>query len=83
MIRGGRCPGYHTVIRFFGIIQRVSANFLDWVVREHDKDLVRNLNTAAREGRYSGELWKELTGKSVDELGVAWKAAHAERLASE
>ena len=59
---------------------RVSGNFLDWVGRTHDKDIVRKLNAAAREGNYSETLWKDWTGKTVQELGADWKKAHEERL---
>lgn len=59
---------------------RTTANFLDWVIRTQDKELLRHLNAACREGRYSAALWKERTGKSVEELGSAWRAANAERL---
>lgn len=59
---------------------RVSANFLDWVVREHGEKVIPELNAALREGRYRPDLWNELTGHSVEELGEAWKRAHAEKL---
>ena len=59
---------------------RVSGNFLDWAGRTHDKDIVRKLNAAAREGNYSETLWKDWTGKTVQELGADWKKAHEERL---
>ncbi|MEZ5303291.1 MAG: basic secretory protein-like protein [Verrucomicrobiales bacterium] len=59
---------------------RVSANFLDWATRTHDKDLVRKLNEAAREGRYSDDLWKTLAGKPVEELATDWKADLAKKL---
>jgi hypothetical protein len=59
---------------------RVTANFLDWVSATCDRDLVPKLNAAAREGRYDEALWKKWTGKSVQELGDAWKRAHAQRL---
>jgi hypothetical protein len=59
---------------------RVTGNFLNWVTLKHDKDLVRKLNAAAREGKYSPALWKEYTGKTVEELGAAWKKEHEERL---
>lgn len=52
---------------------RTSANFLNWVVKTHDKDLLRHLNAAAREGRYSEAIWKERTGSTVQELGEQWK----------
>ncbi|AMV33573.1 basic secretory protein [Pirellula sp. SH-Sr6A] len=55
---------------------RVSANFIDWVIRTHDPygTLLTKLNAAAREGRYSNEIWQELTGKSEDELASQWKS---------
>ena len=59
---------------------RTSANFLDWVTRTHPGDVIRKLNAACREGKYSPDLWKEWTGHSLDELGAAWKKANAERL---
>jgi hypothetical protein len=53
---------------------RVSGNFLNWVSKTYDKELVRKLNAAAREGKYSEDLWKEYTGHTVGELGDEWKA---------
>ena len=60
---------------------RVSANFLDWVVRTKEPELVRQLNAAARAGSYREGLWLEATGQDLETLGAEWKAAHAERLA--
>lgn len=54
---------------------RTSAAFLDWAQRTHNPDLVVTLNTVCREGRYSPEIWKELTGHDLDELGNDWKAS--------
>lgn len=54
---------------------RVSANFLNWVTNTCDKDIVAKLNAAAREGRYSEDIWKDATGKTLGELGAEWKAA--------
>lgn len=55
---------------------RVSANFIDWVIRTHDPSgtLLPKLNASAREGRYSSEIWQELTGKSEQELASQWKS---------
>jgi hypothetical protein len=61
---------------------RITANFLNWVVEKHDKRLIQNLNVAAREGKYSEDLWKEYTGKTVQELGDEWRKLHELRLAS-
>ena len=54
---------------------RVSANFLNWVTKTYDRQLIAKLNAAAREGRYSEDLWKEYTGHTVQELGTEWKTA--------
>lgn len=52
---------------------RVTANFFDWVARTNKDDVIGKLNAAAREGRYDQALWKEWTGKTLDELDAAWK----------
>lgn len=62
---------------------RISGNFFDWVVETHDRDIVRKLNAAAREGRYSDGLWKEYTQNTLQELNDAWKASLEERIALE
>ncbi len=49
---------------------RITAGFLNYVVNKHDKELVVKLNAAMRQGKYSPDLWKESTGKTLDEL---WK----------
>lgn len=54
---------------------RVSANFLNWVTQNYDKQIVAKLNGTAREGRYSEDFWKQQTGLSLQELGAKWKAA--------
>lgn len=59
---------------------RISANFLDWACRNYDPGLVQRLNAAGRSGTYREELWREMTGKSVDELGDDWKRFHEQRL---
>lgn len=59
---------------------RVTGNFLNWVTLNHNKEIVQKLNAAAREGRYSEDLWKQFTGRTLTELGDAWRQAHATRL---
>jgi hypothetical protein len=56
---------------------RISANFLNYVVEKYDpnKTLIAKVNAACREGRYTDELWAELTGKSLTDLNDEWKAA--------
>jgi len=60
---------------------RISANFIDWVIRTKDKDFLAKLNAACREGKYTDDLWKERTGTSLQDLGAEWKKANEERLA--
>ncbi|MBN1442739.1 MAG: hypothetical protein JXA90_08520, partial [Planctomycetes bacterium] len=62
---------------------RVSANFLSWVVEQHGAKVVRELNAAAREGRYTDALWKDLTGVALEDLGAAWKKALEKKLDAE
>ncbi|HUL51128.1 MAG TPA: basic secretory protein-like protein [Candidatus Nitrosotalea sp.] len=59
---------------------RITANFLNWVTLNHDKMIVPKLNAAAREGKYSEQLWKDWTGKSVTELGEAWRKENETRI---
>jgi hypothetical protein len=58
---------------------RTSAAFLEWARLTHDPELVVKLNAACRQGRYRDEIWTELTGKSVEELGKDWKEALAKK----
>jgi Peptidase of plants and bacteria len=59
---------------------RITGNFLNWVTQNHDKEIVRRLNAVAREGKYSEQLWKDWTGKTLPELGDAWKKDNETRL---
>jgi hypothetical protein len=36
---------------------------------------VRKINALLREGKYRDKVFKELTGKTVQELGAEWKAS--------
>jgi hypothetical protein len=51
---------------------RVTAAFLAYVTTKYDKQLVLKLNKAMREGHYKDEIFKELTGKSLEELDGEW-----------
>ncbi len=52
---------------------RVTAAFLASVCEKYDKELVKKINARMREGKYQEEIWKDLTGKSLAELGEEWK----------
>lgn len=49
---------------------KTTAGFLDWVVTSHDKEIVKRLSAALRQGEYQESLWQKYTGKTVEEL---WK----------
>jgi hypothetical protein len=54
---------------------RVTANFLNWVTRRYDPDLVPQLNIALRNGTYNPDLWKQRTGHDLEALGAEWREA--------
>ncbi len=56
---------------------RTTAAFLDWAIQTYDKDLLVKLNAACRQGKYNDGLWKQFTGKALDDLGKEWKASLA------
>ena len=47
---------------------KTTAVFIAWAEKKHDPKLVTKLNAALRQGKFSLELFKEATGKTVDEL---------------
>jgi hypothetical protein len=57
---------------------QTTARFLAFVTDKYDKELVRKLNAAMRDGKYKEDIWKELTGKTVEELGQEWKKSLAD-----
>jgi hypothetical protein len=61
---------------------RQSANFLNYVVENYDKDktLITKLNAACRQHTYTEDLWKAATGKTLQELADEWKAATEKQL---
>lgn len=52
---------------------RITARFLDWLERNGNEDLVKKLDGALRNQEYSPESWKQITGKTVDELWEVYK----------
>ncbi len=51
---------------------RTTAAFLAFVTDKYDKEVVRKLNKAMRQGEYKEEIWKALTKKTVQELDEEW-----------
>jgi hypothetical protein len=54
---------------------RVTARFLNYVTEKYDRQLVKKLNAAMRQGKYSDDLFKDYTGKTVAELDDEWRAS--------
>ena len=53
---------------------RKTANFLNWVSKKYDKDIVDAIAVAQRAGNYTEDLWKKRTGHTIQELNDEWKA---------
>jgi Peptidase of plants and bacteria len=49
---------------------RITARFLLWAVKHKDPKLVYEMDAALRDGKYTPDMWQQLTGKNVDDL---WK----------
>ena len=47
---------------------KTTAMFLDFVQRKYDPKLVAKLNRSCREGKYRNRQFREITGKSLDDL---------------
>ena len=52
---------------------RTTGHFLNYVTNTYDKEVVKKLNAAMREGKYTEDIWKQATGKTLEELGKEWK----------
>ena len=52
---------------------RITAAFLAFVTAKYNPQLVNKLNAIMRDGKYSEDIWKELTGKTVEELNQEWR----------
>lgn len=51
---------------------RTSANFLNYVYKKHDKEIIKKLTKTKKTG-YSDRFWVKETGKTIDELEALWK----------
>jgi hypothetical protein len=49
---------------------KTTAAFLRWIAKNYDKEFVKKINLALRDGKYNVNLFKDYTGKSIDDL---WK----------
>jgi len=53
---------------------RVTARFLNWLELNGNQGIVVKLDAVMRANTYKDGIWKELTGKNVDELWAAYAA---------
>jgi hypothetical protein len=58
---------------------KTTAQFLAWIERTHDKDIVKQLNQALRQGDYTDELFTKETGQTLDQLWTAFLRSGAAR----
>ena len=58
---------------------QVAAGFLLWLENSRSPGIVKKLNAASREKRYSDELFKEETGTTLDELWAKYKKAREKK----
>ena len=47
---------------------KTTAAFLRWIEKAHDPEIVKKLNQSLREQKFKLELFKDYTGKTVDDL---------------
>lgn len=47
---------------------RITAKFLDWLEAGDHKGMVKNMDKHLRDHTYSDELWRQYTGRTLDEL---------------
>ncbi len=60
---------------------RITARFLVWLEKNVRGTLVNELDQAARAGTYSPAIWRQKTGKNLDELWASYAAHPAVQLA--
>ncbi|MHB8637774.1 MAG: basic secretory protein-like protein [Fimbriimonadaceae bacterium] len=54
---------------------QTTAAFLFWAASTYDKYLVPKLNFALQNQTYNDDLFRQITGKSLDALNAEWRAA--------
>lgn len=56
---------------------RITARFLAWIEAKVKPGMVKTLDAQLRQHTYTDNSWKQLTGKTVDELWKAYSASPA------
>ncbi len=70
---GWRLPAYKTTQNYQNSY-RITARFLDWLERNKTKGIVKMLDSAMRGKAYQDTIWKDRTGKTLDELWIEYAA---------
>jgi hypothetical protein len=53
---------------------RTAARFLAWIEKTHDKKIVKTLNRVCRQGKYSPEIFQQVTSMTLDDLWAEFVA---------
>ncbi len=64
---GWTLPDYHSK-QSYKDAYRITARFLVWLTKKVNKSAVSQLDAALRDGTYSKKIWKQMTGKTIDQL---------------
>lgn len=51
----------------------LTASFLNFIALKYDRAFVTKLNKICRDGKYTEDVWKDMTGKDRDMLDREWK----------
>ena len=54
---------------------RITARFLLWIEQRVKKGTVKALDSQLRNHKYTADSWKQITGKTLDELWAAYQAS--------
>ena len=54
---------------------RITARFFDWLENRVNRQIIRRLDTAMRDGKYSADFWKQQTGYDLDTLWACYQLA--------
>ena len=51
---------------------RTTASFLDYAATRYDKELIRKIDKALKDGTYTPELFEKATGKNLAQVNAEW-----------
>jgi hypothetical protein len=56
---------------------RITARFIDWLESNKSPGIVKQLDKALRERKYTSAMWESLTGKNLDDLWLEYTQAQS------